>query len=82
MTLDECLTVISRMMKRRPDVAALQQHLRLSRLRLGSAIEQLESLEARPDAFAQLCCHAESIAVEIEALGESIRQFSHSNSDS
>jgi hypothetical protein len=44
MTLTECLTAITQMVEPCPKIASIQHSLRLSRLKIGSAIEQMDTL--------------------------------------
>jgi hypothetical protein len=74
MSLGDCLAAITHMVNRRPKMSSIQDSLLLSRIKLGSAIEHLESLHQPADVLEQLRGHVESIAVEIDALLESIHE--------
>lgn len=51
-----------------PDVARIQQMLRVARSKLGAAINQLEQCELSPAALEQVQCSTVEVASEIDAL--------------
>jgi hypothetical protein len=66
---------IIKMANNAPSKLTVLQLIRLSRMKLGYALDQLENFEPAPNALEQLHDHAESIAGEIDALVRSIQQF-------
>jgi len=72
MTLEECRHTIARMVERDPDIRSIRRSLHVSRLKLGAAIERIES-GPLPTAPQQIQDHAESVAFEIDALVEAFR---------
>jgi hypothetical protein len=58
-----------------PSKLSVLQSIRMSRIRLGCALEQLENFEPGPGAIEQLHDHAENVAAEIDALIRTTQQF-------
>jgi hypothetical protein len=58
-----------------PNHLSILQLIRLSRIKLGCVLDQLENFEPSPNALEQLHSHAENITCEIDALLRSTQQF-------
>ena len=58
-----------------PDKHLLMQRIRLSRLKLGSILERLDSFEPGPPELEQLREHSENAAFEIDTLIQAIRKM-------
>ena len=72
-TLRECVTAITQLVELHPNISSIQQTLRVARLKLGLAIERLESLGQQSDVLEQLRDHSESVTFEIDTLLKTIR---------
>jgi hypothetical protein len=72
---DDSIHEITKMVNNAPNKLSVFQLIRVSRIKLGSALERLENFEPSPTALDQLHEHAENIACEIDALVRSIQQF-------
>lgn len=66
---------IVKMNEPRADLESVLRELRVSRLKLGSILEQLENFEPGPAAIEQMHTCCDSIADEIDHLGDTIRQL-------
>ena len=58
-----------------PDKHLLMQRIRLSRLKLGSILERLDSFEPGPPELELLREHSENAAFEIDTLIQAIREM-------
>jgi hypothetical protein len=70
-TLDELTSIISQ----KYDVQTLLKDIRLTRIRLGTALERLENFVPDQDGLDELRYHAESVAIETQHLNESLRRI-------
>jgi hypothetical protein len=68
MSRDECLRAISHFVQRESNTSSALQSLRISRLKLGTAIERLETQASRADISEQVRDQAYSVVFEIEML--------------
>src|SRR4051812_12570991 len=66
------LTAIANMLDNLPSGYLIMQRIRLSRVKLGSALERLESFEPGPVALGELQDHSENIAFQIDSLIQAI----------
>jgi hypothetical protein len=73
MSLGECLNAITRIVEHQTNAGAIRESLRLSRLKLGETIERLETWERKTDILRQIHGHAESVAIEIDALLKAVQ---------
>jgi hypothetical protein len=69
-TVEEFRNVIARIVEQGADAQSIQASLRLSRLKLGVAMERLEVHASRTDLLAKVHALALSVAAEIDALVE------------
>ena len=75
MSHDDSIHEIIKMVNNAPNKLSVFQLIRVSRIKLGCALDQLENFEPAPNALEQLHGHAESIACEIDALIRTTQQF-------
>lgn len=68
MTIEECRIAILQLADRGPNSASIRRLLHLSRLKLGAAIERVESSEIPAESLDEILRHAECIAFEIDTL--------------
>jgi hypothetical protein len=67
-------SAILELMTGQSDRQSLLQYLRLARLKLGSAIERLETYEACPDAVPLLSEQCEYVAFQVDSILETIHR--------
>jgi hypothetical protein len=60
------------------DLRSVVQKVRLSRLKLGSILERLESFERGPAALKELDNYAESLGLEIDVFVDALRKLTSS----
>ena len=75
MTHDDSICEIIKMANNAPSKLSVLQLIRLSRMKLGCALDGLERFEPAPNALEQLHDHADIIAYEVDAFVRSIQQF-------
>jgi hypothetical protein len=68
MTTQECRFAILQMVERGPAGPSIRRLLHVSRLKLGAAIERIESGELPESALDEILRHAECVAFEIDTL--------------
>ena len=74
-TSDSAADVITSIISRKYDVQTLVEDIRLTRIRLGTALERLENFVPDNGALDELRYHAESVAIETRYLNESLRRM-------
>jgi hypothetical protein len=75
MTVSEYVGEIAKMVEPGPDLQLVMHHIRLSRLKLGSVLDRLETFEPGPEAAQRLRDHADAIAYEIDTMVEGVREL-------
>ena len=75
MSHDDSVHDIIKMANNTSDKLLILQTIRVSRMKLGCALEQLENFEPGANALEQLYDHAENVAAEIDALIRTTQQF-------
>ena len=71
---ERCLRAISHFVQRESNISSALQSLRISRLKLGTLIERLESHAAHRDISEQFRDQAYSVVFEIEKVLEMIHE--------
>jgi hypothetical protein len=74
-TSDSTLDLLTRIISQKYDVQTLVEDIRLTRIRLGTALERLEDFVPDQDGLDELRYHAESVAIETQHLNESLRRM-------
>jgi hypothetical protein len=74
MTIEECRTAILQFVGRGPNPASIRRLLHIARLKLGAAIERIETGNLPADALGEVLRHAECIAFEIDTLMASFQR--------
>jgi hypothetical protein len=74
---DDSIYGIINLVNDAPNILAISRLIRVSRIKLGCALDRLENFEPAPKALGQLNEHAENILGEIDALIESIQQVTN-----
>ena len=75
MSHDDSIHDIIKMANNMSDKLSVLQSVRVSRMKLGCALEQLENFEPGANALEELYDHAENVAAEIDALIRTTQQF-------
>lgn len=75
MSREDSIHEIIKMVNSPPNKFSVHQSIRVSRMKLGCALDQLENFEPAPSALEQLQDHAEHIAGQIDDLLRTIQQF-------
>jgi hypothetical protein len=75
MSSGDCLDAIAEMVEHNTDLQYVVQQARLSRLKMGSILERLESLEPDLETLERLRDHTESIAYEVDCFALVLREL-------
>jgi hypothetical protein len=67
--------ILTNMIEKPHDVQTLIEHIRLTRIKLGSVLERLENFEPGQDALGELRDYAERVAIETQLLSETLRRM-------
>ena len=72
----ECPETFTQMIENPPSLDLILQQIRLSRMKLGSVLERLESFDPNSGGIPQFHDHAECVAIEVQLMIETLRQLS------
>jgi hypothetical protein len=75
MSREDSIHEIIKLVNSPPNKFSVLQSIRVARMKLGCALEQLEDFEPAPSALEQLHDHAEHIADQIDDLLRTTHQF-------
>lgn len=67
-TLEECRTAILQLVDRGPNPASIRRMLHICRLKLGAAIERIESGNLSVEMLDEVLRHAECVAFDVDTL--------------
>lgn len=71
-SIAECLSLITGTLPSQPSLSDVRSILVLSRLKLGAAMDELESREVGSEQLSDIACHAENIIAELEDIVETL----------